>query len=137
MRSFELVCAALLLGACSAENSSAGGAAASAGSDAANGGSAAAGGRVDSGSGGGVTTGGHAGTGGAVGTGGSGAAGGSPTVGPPGTWTDVTPAGADEGNYGLGVVVADPKRPSDLYIGGNIFHGLQKSTDYGLTWTQI
>ncbi len=91
------------------------------------------------GAGGSMGTGGSKATGGSTGTGGSNATGGGAPVdsGPPGAWTNVTPPGADTGNFGMGVVVADPKRPSDLYIGGNIFHGLQKSSDYGLTWSQI
>jgi hypothetical protein len=111
--------------------------------DAGTGGNKATGGGTGTGgnkaTGGGTGTGGSKATGGATGAGGSNAVGGGAPVdsGPPGKWTNVSPPGADTANFGLGVVVADPKRPSDLYIGGNIFHGLLKSTDFGLTWNQI
>jgi photosystem II stability/assembly factor-like uncharacterized protein len=37
--------------------------------------------------------------------------------------------------FGPGSVVADPSRPSDLYVGPNA--GLWKSTDYGSTWQLV
>jgi hypothetical protein len=97
------------------------------------------GGAAGAAAGGSNSAGGNNSTGGNTGAGARSATGGSTPVdgGPLGTWSNVTPPGGDTGNFGMGVVVADPKRPSDLYIGGNIFHGLQKSSDYGLTWTQI
>jgi hypothetical protein len=55
---------------------------------------------------------------------------------PPGTWVDVTPADMVVPEFGPGPVVADPARPSDLYVGGG-GDGLWRSTDYGNTWTRI
>jgi hypothetical protein len=57
-----------------------------------------------------------------------------------GTWTNVTPAGADLvnmlscENYGSITMVADPARPSTLFTQ---FHcqGVWTSVDYGLTWS--
>jgi photosystem II stability/assembly factor-like uncharacterized protein len=55
----------------------------------------------------------------------------------------VTPSGLDPSDlspaanaFGPGSVVADPARPSDLYVGGSA-SGLWKSTDYGATWNKI
>lgn len=68
----------------------------------------------------------------------------APVANPPpstfGTWTNVTPAGANLtnalgcGNYGTQSVQVDPKRPSDIYT---LFmcQGVWKSTDHGATWT--
>jgi hypothetical protein len=39
------------------------------------------------------------------------------------------------GDFGIGNVVVDPARPSDLYAGG--YGELWKSTDYGLTWQKL
>jgi hypothetical protein len=58
-----------------------------------------------------------------------------------GRWENVTPAGADPAlfsgtnGFGMGTIVADPRRPTDLYVGG--YGSLWRSTDYGLTWTQV
>jgi hypothetical protein len=59
------------------------------------------------------------------------------------TWTDVTPAGIDldaaafnNDNFGVQDVVADPARPSDLYV-FTCFQGVWKSIDFGQTWTKI
>ncbi len=61
---------------------------------------------------------------------------------PIGTWINVTPPSMPASclspttnAFGPGSVVADPARPSDLYVGPNA--GLWKSTDYGFTWTLI
>jgi hypothetical protein len=122
--------------------------------DAASGGSANTGGKANTG--GSVGTGGKANTGGSVGTGGKANTGGSTNSGgsastggsvgtggapppsdggPPGTWVDVTPAGVNLTNFGLGYVVLDPARANDVYVGGT--QGLFKSTDYGVTFTKI
>ncbi|HEY6879467.1 MAG TPA: hypothetical protein VI299_15680 [Polyangiales bacterium] len=58
-----------------------------------------------------------------------------PAKGTPGVWEEVTPAGADLDDFGLGNVVADPVRPNELYVGG--YGEIYKSTDYGLTWAKI
>lgn len=97
------------------------------------------------------------GSGGAANTGGNAGAGGPSQDGgrlppdpcieagtcPVGVWTNVTPAGMDPSDlapaqnaFGPGAVVADPARPSDLYVGGSA-SGLWKSTDYGFTWTAL
>jgi photosystem II stability/assembly factor-like uncharacterized protein len=49
------------------------------------------------------------------------------------TWVDVTPQGANKSEFGVGSVVVDPARPSDLYVGG-YDDGVWRSTDYGGTW---
>jgi hypothetical protein len=62
-----------------------------------------------------------------------------------GQWFDVTPSNLDpkvlnpptpNSAFGAGALVADPSRPSDMYIaeGGA---GLWKSADYGNTWTEV
>jgi hypothetical protein len=60
----------------------------------------------------------------------------------PGSWINVTPSAMPASAlrptmnaFGPGSVVADPSRPSDLYVGPNA--GLWKSTDYGSTWQLI
>jgi hypothetical protein len=64
-----------------------------------------------------------------------------PATGTPGVWEDVTspemPAALFTGasGFGVGNVVVDPARPSDLYVGG--YGSIWKSTDYGKTWTQL
>lgn len=55
---------------------------------------------------------------------------------PPGVWIDVTPADMVVPEFGPGPVVADPARPSDLYVGGG-GDGVWKSTDYGNTWSKL
>jgi hypothetical protein len=55
-----------------------------------------------------------------------------------GAWYNVTPSTMDLGEFGIGAVVANPSRPSDLYTGGGgRGGGIWKSTDYGSTWKQI
>jgi photosystem II stability/assembly factor-like uncharacterized protein len=61
---------------------------------------------------------------------------------PAGSWINVTPSTMPASAlrpttnaFGPGSVVADPSRPSDLYVGPNA--GLWKSTDYGSTWQLI
>ena len=39
------------------------------------------------------------------------------------------------GDYGLGTIVVDPARPTDMYVGG--YGAIWKSTDYGLTWSML
>ena len=61
-----------------------------------------------------------------------------------GRWENVTPAsvsldpqtpgGGD--NYGVQDLLADPMRPQDLYA-FICYQGVWRSTDYGLTWTQV
>jgi photosystem II stability/assembly factor-like uncharacterized protein len=58
-----------------------------------------------------------------------------PAKGMPGVWEDVTPAGAKRGEFGVGNVVVDPARPSELYVGG--YGEIWKSSDYGLTWRKL
>jgi hypothetical protein len=88
-----------------------------------------------------------AGQGGAAGGGaaGKGGAGGAvelpPAVGTPGVWENVTspemdPALFSGANaFGVGNIVVDPARPSDLYVGG--YGSIWKSTDYGLSWVRL
>lgn len=40
-----------------------------------------------------------------------------------------------DGAFGVGNIVTDPARPTDLYVGG--YGSLWKSTDYGSTWKQV
>jgi hypothetical protein len=61
-------------------------------------------------------------------------------MGTPGVWEEVTSPDMDPklfmaGNFGIGSIVTDPARPTDLYVGG--YGSLWKSTDYGLKWTKI
>lgn len=64
-----------------------------------------------------------------------------PALGIPGVWENVTspdmPASlfTGSGGFGVGNIVADPARPSDLYAGG--YGSIWKSTDYGLTWRML
>jgi hypothetical protein len=54
-----------------------------------------------------------------------------------GVWEDVTPPDANVASTGNGaeMILVDPARPSDVYVGINT-RGIWKSTDYGLTWTK-
>jgi hypothetical protein len=64
-----------------------------------------------------------------------------PATGTPGTWENVTapamPASlfTGSGGFGVGNVVQDPKRPTDMFAGG--YGSTWKSTDYGLHWTEL
>jgi hypothetical protein len=64
-----------------------------------------------------------------------------PATGTPGVWEKVTPATADPAlftgasGFGMGNIVTDPARPTDLYVGG--YGSIWKSTDYGLTWYKL
>jgi hypothetical protein len=88
---------------------------------------------------------GGAGSSGAAGLSGSTSSGGSPLLmpatGTPGVWEEVTPANADPAlftgpsGFGMGSIVTDPARPTDLYVGG--YGSIWKSTDYGLTWSKL
>ena len=61
-------------------------------------------------------------------------------MGTPGVWEKVTSPDMDpelftNGNFGIGSVVTDPKRPNELYVGG--YGSLWKSIDYGLEWSKV
>ncbi|HEY2731997.1 MAG TPA: hypothetical protein VGK52_18775, partial [Polyangia bacterium] len=64
-----------------------------------------------------------------------------PAKGTPGVWENVTspemPASlfTGAGGFGVGNIVVDPARPSDLYVGG--YGSIWKSIDYGKTWTKL
>jgi len=64
-----------------------------------------------------------------------------PALGTPGVWENVTspemPASLFTGpsGFGVGNIVVDPARPSDLYVGG--YGSIWKSIDYGKTWTRL
>ena len=63
-----------------------------------------------------------------------------PAQGTPGVWEEVTSPNMDPelfagGNFGVGSIVGDPARPTDLYVGG--YGSIWKSTDYGLNWSKI
>lgn len=118
-------------------------------------GRAATGGTSTSGSGGSGKS-GATGSGGSKsgGTGGGSATGGStgttavtPITGTPGVWENVSPAGHPElfdmndpncssCNYGVLGVEADPAHPGTFYA-PFCYHGLWKSTDWGLTWAEV
>lgn len=120
------------------QNAAAG--ASSAGAGASTGGSSAGG--TGSGGGGGASSGGAPGS---AGKANGGAAGAvvvvrPPALGTPGVWEDVTSSEMDPAlfvgnNYGIGNIVADPARPTDLYVGG--YGSIWKSTDYGLKWSKL
>ena len=62
-------------------------------------------------------------------------------TGTPGQWENVTapemPASlfTGSGGFGVGNVVQDPKRPTDMFAGG--YGSTWKSIDYGLHWTEV
>jgi len=64
-----------------------------------------------------------------------------PATGTPGKWENVTPANMDPAlftgpsGFGAGNIVTDPRRPTDMYVGG--YGSLWKSVDYGFTWTKV
>ncbi len=108
------------------------------------GGGAAQGGAPGSGSGGlaGGAGGALAGAGGAKANGGAGGAVVlTPALGTPGVWENVTSKDMDPalftgpGGFGVGNIVTDPARPTDMYVGG--YGSIWKSTDYGLTWSKL
>ncbi len=124
-------------GGASGMNASTGGAPAGAGA-----GGAGQGGVTSSGTAG-VASG--AGAGGAGGGKANGGAGGAvvltPALGTPGVWENVTSKDMDPalftgpGGFGVGNIVTDPARPTDMYVGG--YGSIWKSTDYGLTWAKL
>jgi photosystem II stability/assembly factor-like uncharacterized protein len=65
----------------------------------------------------------------------------TPAMGTPGVWEEVTSPDMDpalftgSSTYGVGNIVTDPARPTDMYVGG--YGSIWKSTDYGLTWKEI
>jgi hypothetical protein len=65
----------------------------------------------------------------------------TPAMGTPGVWEDVTSKDMDPAlftgtsGFGIGSIVTDPARPTDLYAGG--YGSIWKSTDYGLTWQKL
>ena len=82
-----------------------------------------------------------AGTGGIVANGGNTGAPRPPAMGTVGVWEDVTSNEMDpelfkgDSAFGVGNIVADPARPTDMYVGG--YGSIWKSTDYGLTWKKL
>ena len=83
-----------------------------------------------------------AGTGGSAGKGSAGAGGAvelTPAQGTPGVWEEVTSPDMDpmlfSDGFGIGNIVTDPARPTDIYAGG--YGSIWKSTDYGLTWSKL
>ena len=61
-------------------------------------------------------------------------------LGTPGVWEKVTSPNMDaklfaNPNFGIGSIVTDPARPTDLYVGG--YGSIWKSTDYGLNWRKL
>jgi hypothetical protein len=62
-----------------------------------------------------------------------------PALGTPGVWEEVTSKEMDpelfSDGFGIGNIVTDPARPTDLYAGG--YGSIWKSTDYGLTWKRL
>ncbi|HVW30342.1 MAG TPA: hypothetical protein VHC69_33520 [Polyangiaceae bacterium] len=104
---------------------------------------AATGGRASSN--GGAAASATAGKGGTTGGGGATGSGGKtnppPAKGTPGVWEDVTSPEMDpslftgSSGFGVGNIVTDPARPTDIYVGG--YGSIWKSTDYGLTWKRV
>jgi hypothetical protein len=62
-----------------------------------------------------------------------------PATGEPGVWEEVTSPEMDptlfSDGFGIGNIVTDPARPTDMYAGG--YGSIWKSTDYGLTWQRV
>jgi hypothetical protein len=64
-----------------------------------------------------------------------------PATGTPGKWENVTSPDMDpalftgSSGFGVGNIVQDPHRPTDMYVGG--YGSLWKSVDYGLTWAEV
>jgi hypothetical protein len=62
-------------------------------------------------------------------------------TGTPGKWENVTakemPASlfTAPSGFGVGNIVVDPKRPTDMFAGG--YGSIWRSTDYGLHWTEV
>jgi hypothetical protein len=109
-------------------------------------GGSAAGGVREGGSGGTFSGGGGAGAAGAA-PGAGGTAPVTPITGTPGVWENVSPAGHPElfdindpncssCNYGSLGVEADPAHPGTFYS-PFCYHGVYKSTDWGLTWAKV
>ena len=136
-----------LLGACSSgqasrDDTDAGSKNVMDGSAAGTGGTTSSGGATNHG--GASNTGGTTSKGGTTGSGGTGS-GGKPNIPPaqgtPGVWEDVTSKDMDpalfmgSSGFGVGNIVTDPARPTDLYVGG--YGSIWKSTDYGLTWSKL
>jgi hypothetical protein len=95
----------------------------------------------------GATAGGNS-TGGTTGSGTGGSTAGSsgtsahpPATGAVGKWENVTSPDMDPSlftgpsGFGVGNIVQDPQRPTDMYAGG--YGSLWKSVDYGFTWTEV
>jgi hypothetical protein len=116
-------------------------------------GGATTGGAGSAGSGGAGQSAGSGGAGGSAGSasGGSSGSGGAalvtPITGTPGVWEKVSPAdhpelfdindpGCSGCNYGSLGIEADPPHPGTFYS-PFCYHGLWKSTDWGLTWAKI
>jgi hypothetical protein len=65
----------------------------------------------------------------------------APATGTPGQWENVTapemPASlfTAPSGFGAGNIVQDPKRPTDMFVGG--YGSIWKSSDYGLHWSEI
>jgi hypothetical protein len=123
-------------GASSATTSVAGATAGAGAGNAPSGGAGTA--SVTGGMGGAVVTGGAAGQGDA---GAGGAVALPPALGTPGEWEEVTSDDMDPAlftgpsGFGVGNIVTDPARPTDIYVGG--YGSIWKSTDYGLTWNRL
>jgi hypothetical protein len=144
-----LVCAATIVGCGSPNSDGTRGTPGSGGTTVvASGGTDATTGGTESGVGGNTTTsaGGSTGGSGTAGSNaGSGASGGTvcdvstggTADGTPGVWENVTPAEVDvqETANGAEIVLVDPVRPSDVYVGINV-SGMWKSTDYGVNWAK-
>ena len=63
-----------------------------------------------------------------------------PALGTPGVWQEVTSPNMDPdlftgGEFGIGSIVTDPARPTEMYVGG--YGSIWKSSDYGLNWSKV